>query len=230
MPSAPVMAGKTREPQYDRCIELKNSIGLASLGLMTNQVWYDDPRRLAFILARYKFVSKMLSGCRNAGEIGCGDAFGTRMVLQEIPDITVYDFDPLFIGDVLARRDNRWPLKAEVHDIVEAPLPRKHEALFSLDVLEHIAPKDEHQFLANMCGSLDDDGLLVIGTPSIKSQPFASPPSKAGHINCKSGGELKALLKRYFARVLMFSMNDEVVHTGFSPMAHYLFAICANVK
>ena len=22
----------------------------------------------------------------------------------------------------------------------------------------------------------------------------------------------------------MFSMNDEVVHTGFPPMAHYLFA------
>jgi len=25
-------------------------------------------------------------------------------------------------------------------------------------------------------------------------------------------------------------MNDEVVHTGFYPMAHYLFAICAGVR
>jgi hypothetical protein len=28
----------------------------------------------------------------------------------------------------------------------------------------------------------------------------------------------------------MFSMNDEVVHTGFSPMAHYLFALCGQPR
>ena len=25
-------------------------------------------------------------------------------------------------------------------------------------------------------------------------------------------------------------MNDEVVHTGFAPMAHYLFAVCCQKK
>jgi hypothetical protein len=30
--------------------------------------------------------------------------------------------------------------------------------------------------------------------------------------------------------VFLFSMNDEVVHTGFYPMAHYLFAVCADRK
>jgi hypothetical protein len=217
---------QTRELQYNRCVDLKNSMSLTSLGLMTNQVWYDDPRRLTFLLSRYKFVAKMLSGCRNVGEIGCGDAFGTRIVLQEIKDVTVYDFDPVFIEDIRARQDERWPLRAEVHDIVAGPLPRKHEALFSLDVLEHIGAEDEHAYLANICASLADDGLLMIGTPSLESQPFASPPSKAGHVNCKSGNELKALLEKYFAHVFMFSMNDEVVHTGFSRMAHYLFALC----
>jgi hypothetical protein len=221
---------KTREPQYDRCIELKESGGLASLGLMTNQVWYDDPRRLTFLLARYKFVAKMLSGCRDVGEVGCGDAFGTRVVLQEVGDVTVYDFDRLFIEDVRERQDKRWPFKAEVHDIVAAPLPRKHQALFSLDVLEHIAPENEHAYLANLCSSLSDNGLLIIGTPSLESQPYASPPSKAGHVNCKSGIALKALLENYFAHVFIFSMNDEVVHTGFFPMAHYLFALCAGSK
>ncbi len=197
---------------------------------MTNQVWYDDPRRLTFLLARYKFVAKMFAGCRNVGEVGCGDAFGTRVVLQEVPDVTVYDFDPLFIQDVRARRDERWPLKAEVHDIVAAPLPRKHEALFSLDVIEHIAPMNEHAYLANLCESLTENGLLMIGTPSLESQAYASPPSKAGHINCKTSTELKALLEKYFEHVFVFSMNDEVVHTGFSSMAHYLFALCSTPK
>jgi SAM-dependent methyltransferase len=221
---------QTREAQYNRCLELKNTIGLTTLGLMTNQVWYDDPRRLTFLLARYKFVAKMLSGRNNVGEVGCGDAFGTRLVLQEVPDVTVYDFDPVFIADVRARQDERWPLKADVHDIVEAPLPRKHEGLFSLDVLEHIAPEDEHAYLANLRGSLAPEGVLIIGTPSAESQAYASPPSQAGHINCKSGQELKALLENYFTRVFVFSMNDEVVHTGFYPMAHYLFAVCTGPK
>jgi hypothetical protein len=226
----PAVTKETREPQYNRCLELRDTIGLTSLGLMTNQVWYDDPRRLTFLLARYKFVAKMLAGHRNVGEVGCGDAFGTRVVLQEVPDVTVYDFDPLFIQDVRARRDERWPLKAEVHDIVAAPLPRKHEALFSLDVIEHIAPMNEHAYLANLCESLTENGLLMIGTPSLESQAYASPPSKAGHINCKTSTELKALLEKYFEHVFVFSMNDEVVHTGFSSLAHYLFALCSTPK
>jgi hypothetical protein len=226
----PAASNATREPQYNRCLELRDTIGLTSLGLMTNQVWYDDPRRLTFLLARYKFVAKMLAGCRNVGEVGCGDAFGTRVVLQEVPDVTVYDFDQLFIRDIRARLDEKWRLKAEVHDIVAGPLPRRHQALFSLDVIEHIAPHDEDDFLANLCGSLAENGTLIIGTPSLESQAYASPPSKAGHINCKTAGQLKTLLEQYFEYVFIFSMNDEVVHTGFSPMAHYLFALCTTSK
>ena len=222
----PHSVNETREPQYNRCLELRDTVGLTSLGLMTNQVWYDDPRRLTFLLARYKFVAKMLAGCRNVGEVGCGDAFGTRVVLQEVPDVTVYDFDPIFIQDIRDRFEAKWPVKAELHDIVAGPLPRKHEALFSLDVIEHIAVHDEHDYLANLCASLATNGMLIIGTPSLESQTYASPPSKAGHINCKTGSELQALLEQYFEHVFLFSMNDEVVHTGFSRMAHYLFALC----
>jgi 2-polyprenyl-3-methyl-5-hydroxy-6-metoxy-1,4-benzoquinol methylase len=229
-PLVPDSAEQTREPQYKRCVDLKKQFGLTSLGLMTNQVWYDDPRRLTFLLARYKFVAKMLSGRGNAGEVGCGDAFGTRVVLQEVPDVTVYDFDPTFIEDVRARYDERWPLKAEVHDIVDAPLSRKHEGLFSLDVIEHIAPISEHAYLENLRDSLAPEGVLIIGTPSAESQAYASPLSKAGHINCKSGPELKLLLEKYFTGVFLFSMNDEVVHTGFSPMANYLFVVCTCPK
>ena len=90
--------------------------------------------------------------------------------------------------------------------------------------------KDEHDYLVNLRDSLVPEGVLIIGTPSIESQAYASPPSKAGHINCKSGPQLKALLQSYFGEVFLFSMNDEVVHTGFAPMAHYLFALCAAPK
>jgi len=99
----------TREPQYNRCLEIKKKQGLTPLGLMTNQVWEDDPRRLTFLLARYKFVSKMLSGKKFVGELGCGDAFGTRIVMQSTEKVVAYDFDPLFVEDIRQRRSERWP-------------------------------------------------------------------------------------------------------------------------
>jgi 2-polyprenyl-3-methyl-5-hydroxy-6-metoxy-1,4-benzoquinol methylase len=226
----PAPADGTREPQYNRGVELKDKFGLTTLGLMTNQVYHDDPRRLAILLARYKFVAKMLSGKEFVAEIGCGDAFGTRLVMQEVQRVVAYDFDPVFIDDIRTRQDQRWPLETHIHDMVFDTLPQKHDGIYSLDVIEHVARTDEHAFLSNLRGSLTDEGVLIIGTPSLESQNYASPQSKAGHINCKSGNELKTLLEKYFTHVFLFSMNDEVVHTGFYPMAHYLFAICCGKK
>jgi 2-polyprenyl-3-methyl-5-hydroxy-6-metoxy-1,4-benzoquinol methylase len=220
----------SREPQYNRCVEIREKQGLTSLGLMTNQVWEDDPRRLTFLLARYKFVSKMLSGKKFVGELGCGDAFGTRIVMQSTDKVIAYDFDPVFIEDIRQRHSQRWPVEAHFHDIIEAPLPNKHDGIYSLDVIEHIQRTEEHAYLHNLRESLTDDGVLIIGSPSLESQAYASAPSKEGHVNCKSGEELKALLENYFENVFLFSMNDEVVHTGFSPMAHYLFVVCCQKK
>jgi 2-polyprenyl-3-methyl-5-hydroxy-6-metoxy-1,4-benzoquinol methylase len=96
-----------------------------------------------------------------------------------------------------------------------------------MDVLEHIQPTDEKVFLRNLVKSLGPQGSAVIGMPSIYSQTYASPPSKAGHVNCKDGKDLRNLLKEFFQNVFLFCMNDEVVHTGFIPMAHYYLALCA---
>jgi len=220
----------TREPQYQSIIEIRNQKGLTPLGPMMNQVWHDDPRRLLFVLARYKFVSKMLSGKQRALEVGCGDAFGTRIVLQEVPYVCAIDFDPFFVNDVNARMEERWKFDCKVHDMLSGPVEGNFDAAYSLDVIEHIAKEDEDTFVANVLRSLTADGVLIIGTPSIQSQTYASKASKEGHVNCKDQKELKQLLLKYFDNVLSFSMNDEVVHTGFYPMAHYLFAVCAGKK
>jgi len=220
----------TREPQYLDCVAVKDKYGLSSLGLMTNQVWHDDPRRLTFVLARYKFVAKMLSGRHSVAEVGCGDAFGTRIVLQEVDNVDVYDFDPVFIEDVRQRQSPRWRFAAAVHDISLAALPRLYDGIYSLDVIEHISREREGVYLDNLRNSLNDEGVLIVGSPSLESQPYASAQSKVGHVNCKSGAEFKALMARYFHNVFLFSMNDEVVHTGFYPMAHYLIAVCCGRK
>jgi hypothetical protein len=77
---------------------------------------------------------------------------------------------------------------------------------------------------------LTEHGVAIIGMPSLESQTHASPTSQGGHVNCKSMPDLKKTMKKYFHNVFMFSMNDEVVHTGYYPMAHYLFAVCSGKR
>lgn len=221
---------QTKENQYQIMLDYRDSIGLESFGLMSSQAWHDDPKRLAFTLSRYKFAAKILSGSRNVLEIGCADGFATRVVVQEVENLTAIDFDPLFIKDAKTRISKRWKFNCFVHDMLSGPVPGEYDGIYSLDVLEHICPKDEDLFLGNMVSSLSDYGTVIIGMPSLESQPYASPISKEGHVNCKSMPDFKMLMQKYFHNVYMFSMNDEVVHTGYHRMAHYLFAVCATKK
>lgn len=222
-------AQHTREPQYQSCVDIKERGGLTSFGLMSNQVWHDDPRRLVFLLSRYKFVSKMLAGKKQVLEVGCADAFGTRIVLQEVDQITAVDFDPVFVADVRERMEDEWAFDVRGHDMLAGPVPGgPFDAAYSMDVIEHILPADEHAFVGNIAASLSADGVLILGSPSIHSQAYASPPSKEGHVNCKDAAGLRKLCEAHFRNVFIFSMNDEVVHTGFTPMAHYLIALCAG--
>ncbi|WP_104743531.1 hypothetical protein, partial [Helicobacter cinaedi] len=73
-------------------------------------------------------------------------------------------------------------------------------------------------------------GIAIFGIPSLESQVYASRMSRLEHINCKNGDELKKFCQKYFYHCFVFSMNDEVVHTGFYPMAHYLLALCVGAK
>ena len=221
-------AQRTREPQYEDILKVRDEAGIASFGLMSNQVWHDDPRRILFVLSRYKFVAKMLSGKDSAVEIGCADAFGSRVVRQEVANVTAVDFDPVFCENARANVDPKWPVEIREHDILDGPVEGPFEAAYTLDVLEHIEKARETLFLDNIVRSLTPHGVLIVGTPSIQSQAYASAQSKIGHINCKDAPELKALMERWFHNVFIFSMNDEVVHTGFHPMAHYLFALCCS--
>ncbi len=221
---------ETKEEQYKMLYEVEKKHGRSIFGIMANESWNCDPRRTLFTLSRYKFVSKMIAGSQEVLEIGCADAFGTRLVQQSVKNVTAIDFDPLFIEDVKSRDNKNWPLNTFVHNILDGPVPGLYDSIYSLDVLEHINKKDEDIFLKNLVSSLSKEGVAIIGMPTLESQVWASPQSKAGHVNCKSGDELKETLSKFFKNVFIFSMNDEVIHTGYFPMAHYILALCCSKK
>jgi 2-polyprenyl-3-methyl-5-hydroxy-6-metoxy-1,4-benzoquinol methylase len=221
----------TREPQYQIQLETAGEKGYAPLGPTASHVWRSDPRRLGILLARYKFCAKMLSGKASVLEVGCGDSFGSAVVLQEVPHVHGIDFDPVFVdwSREQAEREG-WNSTYEVVDLTTTPPTGRFDGVYSLDVIEHIDAKHEQVFMTNICRSLERNAVCIIGTPNITAAPYASKWSVIGHINLKSAETLRALMETYFENVFIFSMNDEVVHTGFTPMAHYLFAMGVGLR
>lgn len=219
---------KTRDPVNQPNIEFVERRGAVPLGLLKSREWIEDPRRFLFSQSRYKFVSKMFSGRSNVLEVGCGDAFNAPIVMQEVKRLTVTDFDPEFIADARSRVPPEYPYVALVHNFLDGSMDGKFDAVYSLDVLEHIPAEDERRFISNITAATTEDAVMVVGMPSLESQTYASVGSKIGHINCKSAPELKHLMEEFFHSVFMFSMNDEIVHTGYHKMAHYVIALCSH--
>jgi Methyltransferase domain len=189
------------------------------LGTTHSVSFVEDPKHLGFVLARYKFVARMLQGKRNVLEVGCGDGTGARVVAPAVHN--------LVLTDKIAR-DHCY-----THDMTEGPFIRfpsfpTWDAIYALDVLEHIRERDEGEFLHNICGCLHDRGVCIIGMPSLESQSFASPSSKALHVNCKTEKGLRTALEHFFFNVFLFGMNDETLHTGYGPMCHYRLAVCTK--
>lgn len=195
-----------------------------SLGMMASHRWHMDPKVLLFSMARHKFVSKMIKGKKDVLDIGCGDGWGMQIVAKEVDRIRAYDMDPKLVKECNAMVDVP-NVEFFCWDFCSKPVEPVAEAAYLLDVLEHVHPKDEDRFLGNIAASLVGQGVCIVGIPSLESQAYASKPSRLSHVNCKRGEDLRATMSRHFHNVFMFSMNDEVVHTGFMPMAHYLFAM-----
>ena len=172
----------------------------------------------------------MFAGRENVLEVGCGDAFNSPIVMQEVKQLTVTDFDPEFIADARSRVPPEYPYTAKVHNFLDGSMDADFDAVYSLDVLEHIAVEDERRFISNILAATTDNVVMIVGMPSLESQAYASAGSKMGHINCKSAPELKHLMEEFFQSVFMFSMNDEIVHTGYHKMAHYIIALCAHPR
>src|SRR3990172_4169362 len=64
-----------------------------TLGPIVSYSLQHDPIHMSFVLARYKFVARLLGGRENVLEIGCGDAFGTPIVAQFVKHLVAVDID-----------------------------------------------------------------------------------------------------------------------------------------
>lgn len=196
------------------------------VGGMSVDWWRRDPKRMAFVAARYKHVGRLLTGKYSVLEVGCADGFFSRIVRQHVGELTAIDIDVRSIGEALRFHTcEEWPINFMRHNILDGPLKR-FDAAYALDVLEHMEPGDQEQaFLSSM---RDAAPVCVLGAPSLESQEHASALSRAGHVNCMNEEDMRDALQMFWSHVFIFGMNDETLHTGFGPMCHYRLAICAR--
>lgn len=78
--------------------------------------------------------------------------------------------------------------------------------------------------------NLLDNGIFIVGTPSLESQQYSNKDIIGAHVNIYTGENLRDTLNQYFNNVFMFTQNDEIIHTGHFRMANYLLAVCCYKK
>ncbi|MBF0553132.1 MAG: class I SAM-dependent methyltransferase [Nitrospirae bacterium] len=215
--------------------EVRRHVGQAKaeplvLGDLYSYIVRATPRHLLFTLSRYKFITRLLCNDepKKVLELGCGEGLSTVLIAEDGHEITAVDFDERAISYA-----NEHIKKAGIEfkcDDFTGKLYGSFDAVVSLDVIEHINEDREDEFMATICSNLQPHGFTVIGTPNITASAYASENSKIGHINLYSAQRLTSLVRKYFWNVFIFGMNDEVVHTGFYPMCHYLFAVGCGKK
>lgn len=202
------------------------------LGHINSESLLKDPKHLAFTLSRYKFSAKMMKRCKHIIEIGCGEGIGTFVFLAEtLAKITAIDFDKNQIEyakhNVLPHGNNRIIFICQ--NIISKPyIGKKGDGIVCIDVIEHIHASEEERFFLNCVNSIEKGSVAVFGTTNKYADKYASNRSKQGHINLFDSERLCSTLEKYFRHVFLFSMNDEMVHTGYEKLAHYLLALCVK--
>lgn len=186
--------------------------------------WFDrTPRRALYCMSYYKFACKMIGKNKRVLDVGCSEGLGTWMLAKECGFAHGIDSDEVAI-DVARANWQGGQVSFACQDFLQTP-PAKYDAVVNFDVIEHILPENAHHFLARMAANVAHDGIVLIGTPNLEAQKYASAVSRAGHVNCYSGERLEEELGQHFHHVFLFVANDEVVHTGFRPTANYLLAM-----
>lgn len=196
-----------------------------------------DIKHLLFTLSRYKFVTRMIDSRSNTIppppkkkllELGCNEGVGTLFFAQEGLSVKAVDFDEQAVG---------WARKHLGFSGIDFQLDNflgqqygEFDYIVSLDVIEHIETAREREFLDTVLKNLKPGGAAFIGTPNVTAQSYASEASRVGHINLYDQARLKELLLSGFENVFLFGLNDEVIHTGFAPMCHYIMALACGKR
>lgn len=194
---------------------------------MLERNFLKDPLMSSIKLARYKFTAKMLSKDDTLLDLGCGNGFGTYFYSKFCREATGLDLYAR-VSKAGARfpGDNLHFIQGDILSPPETIQGKQFSAVSLIDVIEHFYKDDGEKIVRTYSDMLTSNGMMVIGTPSRYSAEYRSDSGKKEHFHEYDPDELRDMCMPYFGRTLLFSMNDETVHTGFSKLAWFIFLLC----
>lgn len=196
-------------------------------GKMGDQKWMlENPLMTTIKFSRFKFVSKLISKKDTLLDIGCGQGLSSIF----FSDYCKYVYGVDLLSDFLNHdRKNIKFIKKDIFNLKKNNFKHNIDLITLIDFIEHFN-KSQGSLILNKCSKLlkKKGGTLIVGSPSVYSSKYRSKRSKIQHIHEYDGMELKDLCSKYFNRTFLFSMNDELVHTGFYKLAWFNFVICVK--
>jgi 2-polyprenyl-3-methyl-5-hydroxy-6-metoxy-1,4-benzoquinol methylase len=227
----PIKPFKSAEDAYAEGTDHQFKTPEIKLGPWSSYSLLNDPKHLCFTLSRYKFCAKMLEGRKTCLEVGPGDGIGLPLIAQSVGNVYAVDWDGRLIAGNKRRLEEITNIEHMCYDLNKEDIPLANiDAAISIDVIEHIDPDNEDNFMRSILKTLHPDAILITGTPNISAAKYASARSNAQHINLHSHQSLREMTARYCTHVFMFGQNDDVIHTGFGPMAHYIWSLGVGIK
>jgi 2-polyprenyl-3-methyl-5-hydroxy-6-metoxy-1,4-benzoquinol methylase len=217
--------------EWDSVVDyMKSNKKELSFGKYLSYWFHHSPRRMLHYLSYYKFAAKLIGCNKKVLDVGCSEGLGTWLVAKECGYAKGIDFDVEAIETAKRNFCQCENIYFGIEDIFNYSDETKWDAIINFDVIEHIIPENSNAYLSKLQSLISSEGIVILGTPSKISQQFASKVSKKGHINIYDHATFKTQLEQYFHHVFIFAANDEVVHTGFLPLANYYIAVCCKKK
>ncbi|RKZ85905.1 MAG: class I SAM-dependent methyltransferase [Candidatus Parabeggiatoa sp. nov. 1] len=183
-----------------------------------------SPAHILHYLSYYKFAAKMVGSNKRVLDVGCGEGLGTWILAKECGQVKGVDFAQEVINVGQTNWSSQSNISFECSDFLTLSA-ESWDAVVNFDVIEQISPENVQNFMTGIINNLAEHGITIVGTPNLNSQAYVSEISKLGHVNVYSPELLEEEMRRYFEHVFLFCANNEVIHAGFLPFAHYLIVI-----
>ena len=194
-------------------------------GALIEDLLSENPLMATIKLARYKFAARMLSKDDIVLDLGCGSGLSSHFFSSFCQNVIGLDASDEHQQYWDKLQNNK--LSFVYQDVFSMSIEQPVTAIINLDFIEHFTKEDGAKIIKNSMDILhrSNGGMFICGTPSRFSSSYRAEHNKAHHLHEYEPDELHSLCREYFPRCLQFSMNDEVVHTGFNKLAWYTFVI-----
>ena len=115
----------------------------------------------------------MFNGLDTVIEIGIGDGFCTPIIANVVKHMICLDIDKSMLDKTRKRNAFLQNVAYEYFDLRESPYPFGVDGICMIDMIEHLYPEEEADFMKNVVKSLKSNGVALIGTPNETANQYA---------------------------------------------------------